>query len=136
MKKINKKGQFQIITGGLIAFITFVLIVATTIILISQTKSMSLVCPDSYYSGSCYKCTTAFPNFNGNTTATTCKNSSFHEVTAPVANSEVMNATLKLQTAAGLPADFAQIIMLVLLIVGILSVLAIVGFSAYNKMQR
>lgn len=47
MKKMNKKGAFQMIANGMIAFIGFVLISVLTILLVSITKSTSIVSSDA-----------------------------------------------------------------------------------------
>lgn len=47
MKKVNKKGAFQMIANGMVAFIGFVLISVLVILLISITKNTSIVSGDA-----------------------------------------------------------------------------------------
>jgi len=135
----SKKAQFQAITQGMIAFIAFVLVVATALILITQTKQMGVVCGGTYLGQNCLTCNdTAVYSV---TNATHCckldtlrceaENTSTPEEYGGAA----YNVTKKLQTAAGLPAEFSQIIMLVLIIIGVLSILAVIGYTAYQKMR-
>jgi hypothetical protein len=47
MRKIGKKGAFQMITAGMIAFIGFVLVTVLTVLLVSIVKQTSIVTSDA-----------------------------------------------------------------------------------------
>jgi len=142
MKTIGKKGAFETINAGMIAFVSFVLITVLVILLIGITKQTSIVCPtvmnpSGTCAGDCVNSSHTAVNWStccklGN--AATCKlrnQSARYEYSGAA-----YNATKSLQTAAQLPPQFAQIIVIVVVIVGILGMLAFVGYGAYQKMRR
>jgi len=137
MKKLNKKGTFEIINAGMLSFIGFVLIVVLAIFLISTLKGTRIVCDANYDDGSCFDClNTTYPNFNS--TDNLCYNATtgtFLTIVATPGGTDAWNGTVELQAAANLPPQFAQIIVIVVIIVGILGMLAFVGYSAYQRMK-
>ncbi len=144
MKQLNKKGAFEAINAGMISFIGFVLISLLVILLISTTKSITIVCPSSQttVNGTCLGCDSGF-TYNGtgnvccNATSTNCEDggandnqSAFNEYTG-----SAYNATKDLQGAAALPPQFSQIIVITLIIVGIIVMLGALGLATYRKMK-
>lgn len=136
MKKLRKKAAFETINAGMLAFLTFVLVVLLTILLISTVKETDLVCDAHYSDGACYDCTNEnFTRFNSSDNY--CYNSSgTNRLAATGAGTRAYNGTLDLQEAANLPPQFAQIIVIALVIVGILGMLGVIGYGAYQRIKR
>lgn len=135
MKKLNKKGNFDFINAGMLTFITFVLIVVLTIVLVSTLKGTTLVCDTNYFNGECFDCNdpgaTIFNGSNG-----LCTNGTGGNLNPTVGGTAAYNGTNLLADAAALPPQFAQIIVIVVIIVGILALLAFVGFGTYERLKR
>lgn len=137
MKKLNKKGAFETINAGMLTFISFVLVSILVIVLLSTVENTSLICDGTYFEGQCLRC-------NGtkhtvvNTSDYLCYNSTTDTKSATVLldGTDAYNGTQDLQLAAELPPQFAQIIVITLVIVGILGMLAVLGFGAYQRMRR
>lgn len=137
-RKLSKKGSFDIINAGLIAFIGFVLIVLLASLLVSTVKKTDMVCPDHLIDDTCYACGTGF-TYLGNTT---CCNTTTSPSCSGANSTDVIdyyghawNSTIDLHAASDLPGQFSQIIVIVIVVVGILALLAIVGYGAYRKIR-
>lgn len=142
MRKLNKKGAFETINLGMVSFLTFVMVVVLSILLVSQVKQTSIVCPDTLRGGECLSCPSGFVI---NTTNQACCNTTDGagaascvgvNLTGAIIGNNAYNSTELLQEAADLPPQFAQIIVIVIIIVGILGMLAFIGYGAYQKMKR
>lgn len=145
----NKKGEFSLITSLLIGFIGFVLVTLMVIFILAQMKSTTLVCgndpnglPTSFQNGACLTCPSTAWVFN--TTGTACCNATGGTANCLGANTTASvgysgasyNATQNLMQAAILPPQFASLIVIVCIVVGILSLLALIGFNAYQRMKN
>lgn len=145
---MNKKANFNILNGLLIGFIGFVLVAVLTIMIVSNMQSTNLICTDPTIpvrsvNNVCQACPTVagtqFLYFN--TTNNFCCNQSVSHCFGQNASAVVeysgaaYNATKQLKDASILPPQFASIIIIMLLIVGVLSLLAIVGYNTYQKMK-
>lgn len=147
IKRLNKKGSFEIINAGMLAFVTFVLISILAILLISITQETSIVCGGTFENGACFDCPSGYAY---NSTAVLCCNNSAIPATSlncttktPAQttsriehDSAAYNATKDLMEAGLLPPQFAQIIVIVIIIVGILGMLTMLGYGVYNRMSR
>lgn len=140
--KINKKGQaFETINVGLIGFITFVLVVLLAVLLVSTVKQTSIICTGNYdsSSGSCRVCTFSNQTYVNSTVCCFTPGLADCAGTNNTATIEISdaayNATKDLQEAAGLPPQFAQIVVIILIITGILSMLAFIGYGAYERLR-
>lgn len=102
----SKKAAFDVINSGMIAFVGFVLITLLAIVLVSQIRGSSIVQGDS---------------FNVSNTGT---------------YTNTYNATTDMQNAAALPPQFAQIVVITLIIVGILGMLAGLAYVGYQKFKN
>lgn len=153
-KKLNKKGAFNVINAGMIGFLVFVLIVILLILLISVTKSTTMVCPSdqTYDDGVCLACPTANftdgGNWTYNSSSNLCcnqSNKSANSVVDVYCNETIAydeytgsayNGTKEMQLAANLPPQFAQVIVITLVVVGIIGMLSMIGYGVYKKMNR
>lgn len=139
MKLMNKKGLFDILTGGMIAFITFVLVVITGVLLIRVAQETPIVCGgDAMNDGNCVMCR----EFHTYMNSTACCNQ--NDTTQCLGNNRstpvpydggAYNATLDLQDAALLPSQFSQILVITVIIVGIIAMLGIAGVTMYQKFK-
>lgn len=140
MEKLNKKGSFEVINKGMIAFIGFIFIALLAILLISVSSQTAIVCQGTSVGDTCLDCQTGFEYSN----RSDCCNSTGGtadclgaNLTSPIGyTGDAYNATKDLMSAAILPPQFAQIIVIVIIIVGILAMLAFVGYGAYGKLRR
>lgn len=105
MKKLKKKGAFDVINAGMIGFVGFVLTVLLTVLLISTLLTTSIIQRETT------------------------------NLSDPTTFGAPYNATLELQEASNLPPQFAQIIVIVVVIVGILGMLAFLGYAGYKKFR-
>ena len=139
---MKKKGQFDVINAGLMAFLTFAVIVILVVVLISVTKKTQLVCEDTADNGGCFKCRDdGASNFTYNASDNFCHNTSLNGLTSNRVQREAggtaaYNSTLRLADAAGLPSQFAEILIIVVIFIGVLAVLAFAGYAIYNKTNK
>lgn len=151
MKKKANIGM-NTITAGLIAFISFVLVAILGLLLLSSIKSTNLGCSDPtgaqsvrYKDGMCQACPYAVgvTSYVFNTTADYCCNATGGtgnclgtNATGVLAFKSNMTSTVTYLTdAAVLPPQFASLLMIVIVMVGILALLTVIGITAYRKMQ-
>lgn len=150
-KKLRKKAAFDMINQGMLAFLTFVLVVLLTVLLISQVKTGTLSCTSSNSSvamlnGTCYECeknVSSGVEFLINTSAAYFPTDACVETdnfgnnrTATEFGGAVYNATKDMQEASLLPPQFAQILVIALIITAIIGMLAFGGAVAYQRMRR
>lgn len=155
----SKKANFSILSAGMLTFISFVLITVMVIAVISIMKQTTMVCAPNYlrdnatdsanasdtatwYNNDCWQC-----KHNGTKSMSLLTNGTFTCVNAvnttastnelPLTTSGyAWNATKNSMDAAILPTQFASVIVVVLVVVGILALLATVGYTAYRKMKE
>lgn len=145
---MKKKAQFNLINQGLIAFVGFILVVILTILMISIFKQTSIACSDPtgvpvrYSNNDCRACPSTAWIFN--TTSEYCCNATGGTTHCLGANQTPTllysgNASVGLrllQNAAILPPQFASVIIIVIITIGVLAMLAIIGYNAYQKMKQ
>lgn len=138
MKKIDKKGTFDIINAGMLSFITFVLVALLAVVLISTTQETNIVCKGTWSEGACYECRTGFDFVNTtaccNSTAATCVGTANKSDPYSYTGS-AYNASLDMMNAGLIAPQFSQIIVIVIIVVGILSALAVLGYGVYQRMK-
>lgn len=138
-KRMGKKGVFDLINAGMIAFITFTMVILLAVLLVSTTKTSSLVCSGVNVNGACYLCddnglrTVNVSTYNASSGF--CTNATSAAVPVHEDPSAQYNATRDLQAASLLPPQFAQIIIIVIIVVGILGLLSVVGYGVYKRMN-
>lgn len=145
MKKLNKKAAFETINKGMIGFISFVLVVILVILLVAVMKEMTIVCKSPGFTVSGGACKTCLQNYTYNASAALCCNSSSSGVPYNCSSGNTRgvkeysgaayNATKDLGLAAGLPPQFAQIIVIIVIITGIIGMLGFIAYGAYKKLQ-
>jgi len=139
--RLNKKGlAFDTINKGMISFIAFILVVLLVVLLVNVTKRTDIICPTSFDGDSCHECPTGF-GYNG--TGFCCNSTGGGGNCLGVNQTQSLpysgagyNATVDMQSAAALPPQFAQIIVIVVIIVGILVMLTAIGYGAYQKIKK
>lgn len=119
-----------------------------TIVTISITQKTSIVCGGSsntnesltYYNGACYSCigNLTWPTTHFNSSDGYCHNDTTNTAgtLAIEYTGSAYNASKDLKSASILPTQFASIIIIVILIVGVLSLLALIGYNTYQKMKQ
>lgn len=141
MKKLNKKGAFETINAGMLTFLSFVLISVLVILTLSVVNQTKLVCEDNYNNGACFACNNvSYTRFNAsdnrcyNTSASGAADPDY--ISSEESGTAAYNGTKDMREAALLPPQFAQIIVITLIIVGIIGMLAALGFGVYQRMRR
>lgn len=137
---MNKKGSFDNINAGMIAFIGFMMVVLLSVILVGTVKETDIVCGGSLVGNVCYDCVDGF-TFNNITACCADAGGTAHcenaNASAPVEyTGAAYNATKTLQTSAMLPSQFSQIVVIVIIVAGILVVLATIGYHSIKKMKQ
>jgi hypothetical protein len=145
----NKKGDFNQINQYLLGFIGFVVIILMAIFVISSIKTTSLVCgsdPDGRITRiasdqSCESCPMGYNYFNSSKDQTCCLTGSAcmgaaNQSAVVGYNGSAYKATGYLQSASLLPPQFASLIIITVIIAGILSLLALLGYGVYKKMNE
>lgn len=142
--RMNKKGAFGMdtINRGIVSFIGFILIVLLSILLVVTTQETNMVCEDAFFDGICYSCPA---NYTINTTSMLCCNSTAGSATNCAggnttnyieADEAAYNASKDLEGAALLAPQFGEIIVIVIVIVGIVALLAAVGYGIYSRIKQ
>lgn len=132
----NKKGQFDVINTGTIGLVVFALVVVLILSLISVVRDMDLVCPYTISGDRCLYCET---NYTVNVTDDICYN-----ITEGAANGGegktvfeqnigAYNATQEMNKAGTIPGQFAEILMVIVVMVGIMSVLVMIGYNVWKR---
>jgi cell division protein FtsX len=139
--KLNKKAQFQFINEGMIAFIGFVLICILIVVFISTYKQSSVACQDGQYDSTMDNCVACRSGFTWNASKDVCCNYSTTgcegaNSTTTTFPSSAANATPYFIQASLIAPQFASIIVIAMVVVGILAVLGWMGYHMHKKMNE
>lgn len=147
---MNKKANINTINLGLVGFIGLIMMILMVFFILSTLKTTPLICGGestnaslTLYQGVCYRCaanatTGNLSLFNSSDTACHDANSQTLYGTTLLTeyNGTGYTATKDLQNAGLISAQMTSVIIIVLIVIGILSLLALIGYNVYQKMKN
>lgn len=148
----NKKANFAEINKGMIGFMGFVLIIVLVIMVLSVTEKTSMVCQKDtkddnrtagYAEGKCWLCsqniTSQYSLYSLDSGYVTCRNGSTtsqnNTLFLKEASNAAYNSTKYMKDASLIPPQFASLIIIVIVFVGIIILVAGFGYAIYKRNQ-